>query len=408
MAIETDRSATGGTSEGGQAAARSWADFQGDIYRRGLAGITPALSTNLLQLEARAMGELSDEARGYIVASAGDGSTARENRAALDRWRIVPGMLAGVAERSTQFELLGQHELAPLMIAPVGVQTLAHPDGELATARAAASVGVTYIHSQAASYSYEDVAAAAPGGRRWSQFYWVTDEDVCVSMLERAAAAGYSHLVLTVDTLVLGWRPADLDRAYLPFLRGIGIANYTSDPAFLARIEPHRRADVSALAEEWLRIFPNPGLSWDQLGFLRAHWKGPILIKGISTEDDALRALDHGMDGIIVSNHGGRQIDGAVGAIDCLPHVVASVDGRVPVLFDSGVRTGVDVFRAIALGAASVLLGRAFLYGLALGGQAGVEHVLSATLAEFDLTLALTGHSSPSDVGAHSVRRVAP
>lgn len=385
----------------------SWADFQGRIYADGVKGITPALPTNLLQLEALAMRELSDEARGYIVSSAGDSSTARENRAALDRWRLVPGALAGVAQRSTQFDLLGQRALAPLMVAPVGVQTLAHPEGELATARAAAAIGVTYIHSQAASHSYEEVAAAAPEGRRWSQFYWVTDDDVCISLLERAAAAGYTHLVVTVDTLMLGWRPADLDRGYLPFLHGIGIANYASDPAFLSRLEPHRRGDAAELAQEWLRIFPNPGLSWAQLGFLRQHWSGPILIKGIGTSDDAERALDHGMDGIVVSNHGGRQIDGGLGAIDCLPEVVEAVDGRCPVLFDSGVRTGVDVFRAIALGAASVLVGRAFLYGLALGGQAGVEHVLSSMLAEFDLTLALTGHRSHLDVGTDSLRHVA-
>lgn len=383
-----------------------WGDFQGDIYRRGLDGVVPELPTNLLQLEALALHELSDEARGYIVASAGDSSTARENRVALDRWRLVPGVLAGVAERSTRFDLLGQRVLAPLLIAPVGVQSLAHAEGELATVRAAGSVGVPYIHSQAASHSYEEVAEAAPDAQRWSQFYWVTEDDVCVSLLERAAAAGFTHLVLTVDTLVLGWRPADLDRGYLPFLRGVGIANYATDPAFLARIEPHRRRDTSALAEEWIRIFPNPGLTWDRLDFVRRHWSGPILIKGISTSDDALRALDHGMDGVIVSNHGGRQIDGAIGAIDCLPDVVAAVDGRCPVLFDSGVRTGVDVFRAIALGAAAVLVGRAFLYGLALGGRPGVEHVLRAILAEFDLTMALTGHRSHLEIGPDSLRRV--
>lgn len=399
MAITSDRTPpTSGTS---------WAGFQSEIYRLGSDGITPALPTNLLQLEALAMSELSEEARGYIVASAGDSNTARENRAALDRWRIVPSALAGVAERSTRFELLGQQTSAPLMIAPVGVQTLAHPEGELATARAAARLGLTYIHSQAASYSYEEVAAAAPEAQRWSQFYWVTDEEVCLSMLQRAEAAGYTQLVVTVDTLLLGWRPADLDRGYLPFLQGIGMANYATDPAFLSRIEAHRRSDTSALAQEWLRIFPNPALTWAQFGFLRRHWSGPILIKGICTADDARRALDAGMDGIVVSNHGGRQIDGAIGAIDCLPEVVAAVDGRCPVLFDSGVRTGIDLFRAVALGAASVLVGRAFLYGLALDGQAGVEHVLSSLLAEFDLTLALTGHRSHLDVDASSLRRVA-
>ncbi len=404
MTIDPDRALSAQHNSGRDR--RSWADLQGEIYRRGLEGITPGLPTNLLELEALAIRELSDEARGYIVSSAGDSNTARENRTALDRWRIVPTMLAGVTERSTEFSLLGQQMVAPVIVAPVGVQTLAHPEGELATARAAAALGITYIHSQAASYSYEDVAAAAPKGQRWSQFYRVTDDDVCVSMLERAAAAGHSHLVITVDTLMLGWRPADLDRGYLPFLKGIGIANYASDPAFLSRVEPHRRTDPSALAEEWLQIFPNPGMTWSELEFLRANWAGPILIKGICNADDALRAIDHGMDGVIVSNHGGRQVDGALGAIDSLPGVVAAVDGRCPVLFDSGVRTGVDVFRAIALGAASVLVGRAFLFGLALGGQVGVEHVLSSLLAEFDLTLALTGHRTHLDIRPNSLRHV--
>lgn len=381
----------------------NWGALQSHIYAEGLQSRIPALPTNLLHLEHLAVARLSQEARDYIVASAGDGATARANRSALDQLQIQPRVLVGVENRSTECRVLGQTLAAPLLIAPVGVQTLVHPEGELATARAAAHVGIPYVHSQAASFSYEEVADAAPAGQRWSQFYWLSDEDVCISMLERAAAAGFTHLVVTVDTLVLGWRPADLDRGYLPFLRGVGIANYSSDPAFLARIAPHRRSDVMALGEEWLKIFPNPGLTWSRLSFLRQHWSGPILLKGISTATDAARALDHGIDGIIVSNHGGRQVDGAMAAIDCVPAVVAEIDDRCPVLFDSGVRTGIDIFRAVALGAAAVLVGRSFLYGLALAGEAGVEHVLRVLLAEFDLTLALSGHRSHLDVARDSV-----
>lgn len=384
-----------------------WGSIQTRIYRDGLqSGTLPRLPTNLLELESLAMAKLSDEARGYIVASAGDGDTSRANRAGLDRWRVVPRMLSGVEERTTDCRILGQDLPTPVMLAPVGVQMLAHPEGELASARAAATFGVPYIHSQAASFSYEQVAEALPDGPRWSQFYWVTDDDVCISMLERAWNAGFTHLVLTVDTPLLGWRPTDLDRAYLPFLRGVGIANYTTDPAFMARIPSHRRADPVAVAEEWLRIFPHPGLTWDRLPFLRAHWAGPILIKGISHPDDARRAVDQGMDGVIVSNHGGRQIDGAIGAIDCLPAVVEAVAGSASVLFDSGIRTGVDVYRAVALGADGVLVGRAFLYGLALDGQRGVEHVLAALLAELDLTLALSGHRSPQSLDRSAVQPV--
>lgn len=381
-----------------------WSAFQSGIYRLGAeSGVVPRLPTNLVELESLATRQLSDEARGYIVASAGDGSTARANRDALDRWRVVPRILRGAEIRSTGTQILGQDLPAPLLIAPVGVQTLAHELGECATARAAESFGVPYVHSQASSFSYEDVVAAAPTGPKWLQFYSVTDDDVCVSLLRRAQKAGFTHLVVTVDTTLLGWRPTDLDRAYLPFLRGIGIANYTSDLVFMSRIPAHRRNDPSAVAEEWLRIFPHPGLTWDRLSFLRAHWVGPILIKGVSHPDDARRAIDEGVDGVIVSNHGGRQIDGAIGAADCLASVVDVAAGHVAVLFDSGIRTGVDVYRALALGADAVLIGRAFLYGLALDGQRGVEHVLACMLAELDLTLALSGHQSHHSLDRTSV-----
>ena len=383
----------------------AWSAFQNDIYIRGTdGGELPVLPTDLLQLEQLALELMSDEARGYIGSSAGSSDTMRENRAAFDRWRILPRVLNGVADRSIATEVAGLSLAAPLLLAPVGVQTLAHPDGELATARAAATTGVTYIHSQAASHSFEEIARVAGTGPRWFQLYCVSDRDVILSFLDRAHHCGFTALVVTVDTVVLGWRPADLNRGYLPFLRGVGVQNYTTDPAFMSAIPASSRHDASAIGKQWLKIFPHAALSWSDLAFIREHWTGPILIKGIQHPDDAIRAIGEGLDGVIVSNHGGRQIDGGMSTIDSLGGVVDAVDGRVPVLVDSGVRTGADVVKALALGARAVLVGRSFLYGLALAGEAGVEHVIRCTLAEFELAMALSGCATPQQLCRDHVR----
>jgi lactate 2-monooxygenase len=381
-------------------------DFQVGIYLDGMMnGTTPALTTNLARLEDQAREVLAPEAMGYIVPSAGDGATTRANREAFDRWRIVPRMLRGAPERDLSCTVLGTSMEAPVLIAPIGVQTLAHPEGELATARAATQMGLTYIHSTAASHDFEQVAEASGAGSRWYQLYYPTDPDVCASFLERAAASGYETLVVTLDTTLLGWRPADLDRGFLPFLDGVGVANYLSDPAFRSRLEKSPEDDPGAATFLWAGMFPNPGLSLADLPFLREHWEGPIVLKGIVHPDDAREAVDAGVEGIVVSNHGGRQVDGAVGALDALPGVVDAVGGRATILFDSGVRTGTDVIKALALGADAVLLGRPFLYGLALDGQAGVEHVLRCLLAELDLALSLAGYPDPSSLSPEVLQR---
>jgi isopentenyl diphosphate isomerase/L-lactate dehydrogenase-like FMN-dependent dehydrogenase len=383
-------------------------DFQLGIYLDGMfRGTTPALTTNLVQLEAQARDVLSAEAMGYIVPSAGDGATARANREAFDRWRIVPRMMRGAAERDLSCTVLGTALPAPVALAPIGVQTLAHPEGELATARAAAALGVPYIHSTAAAHSFEQVAEAGGDGPRWYQLYVPTDRDVCRSFLERARASGFGALVVTLDTTLLGWRPADLDRGFLPFLHNVGVANYLSDPAFLARLDKPVEDDPGAATSLWAGMFPNPGLSWSDLAFLREHWDGPIVLKGILAVEDAVVAVDHGVDGIVVSNHGGRQVDGAIASLDALPAIAAEVGDRTTVLFDSGVRTGTDVLKALALGADAVLLGRPFLYGLALAGQPGVEHVLRCLLAELDLALTLSGHPDPTTLRPEALARSA-
>ncbi|NYG55486.1 alpha-hydroxy-acid oxidizing protein [Nocardioides perillae] len=337
----------------------------------------------LAQLEARAAAELSPEALGYIRAGAGSRDTTRANAAAFRRWRVKPRVGRRPDRVDLSTTILGTRMPAPVLFAPVGVQTLAHPDGDLASARAAAQLGLTYVHSTQGAYAMEDVAAANGDGSRWYQLYWPTDDELTVSFLRRAAAAGYTHLVITLDTTLLGWRPLDLDIGYSPFLEDKGIANYTSDPVFRRKYMP-APAEVSPLATgvQFARVFQNPGLSWDRLPLIRDNWDGPILLKGIQSPRDARIAVRQGIDGIVVSNHGGRQVDGAIAALDALPPIARAVDGAVPVLFDSGIRTGRDAFTALALGADAVLVGRPYLYGLALDGQRGTRTVMRSLVEE--------------------------
>jgi isopentenyl diphosphate isomerase/L-lactate dehydrogenase-like FMN-dependent dehydrogenase len=376
-----------------------------EIYLRGLSGIRPQLPTDLTALEDYARERVDPEPFWYIAGAAGSGATARANRAAFDRWRIVPRMLTGASQRDLSTTVLGTRLPAPVLTAPVGVQGVMHPDGELAVARVTRELGIPMVLSTVSSYSLEEVAEANGDGPRWFQLYWPNDEDVCASFLERAAKAGYSALVVTLDTWLLGWRPHDLDHGYLPFLTGRGLATYFSDPAFLVGLEKPPADDVQTAVLRWLPMFTGTDRTWEQLAFIREHWAGPILLKGIQHVDDARRAVEAGAAGIVVSNHGGRQVDGAVAALDCLPEIVAAVGDRVEVLFDSGVRGGADVVKAVALGARAVLFGRPWVYGLALAGEDGVRHVLRALLAELDLTLALSGHRALADLGPESLRR---
>lgn len=381
-------------------------DHQISIYVDGMiGGTTPAITTDLASLETAAAQVLDPAPLGYIVPSAGGGSTARANVAAFERWRIVPRMLRDHATRDLSTEVLGTAMAAPVLLGPVGVQTLAHPDGELASARAATAMGLPFVQSTQADHSIEQVAEASGDGARWYQLYWPSDPELCESFLARARASGYTHLVVTLDTTMLGWRPQDLDRGYLPFLANQGIASYTTDPVFNARLEKPADEDPVGAGIAFAGVFPNPGLSWDQLPWLRERWPGPIVLKGVQHVDDARLARDHGVEGIVVSNHGGRQVDGAVASLDVLPGIAEAVGDDLCVLFDSGVRSGPDVFKALALGAEAVLLGRPYLYGLALGGQPGVEHVLRCLLAELDLTLGNAGYASHRDLGPEALVR---
>jgi lactate 2-monooxygenase len=380
-----------------------FADYYNEIYARGLGGEQPALPVSVSELERRAIEAMEPRAAGYVCAGAGSEDTMRANLEAFRRWRIVPRMLRDVGERKLGETVLGTEMPAPLLLAPIGVQKIVHPDGELASARAAAEVGLPFITSTASAYSLEQVAEAAGDGPRWYQLYWPNDDQIAASMVARAERAGYGAIVLTVDTFIPGWKPRDLQQAWLPFLEGVGDANYFEDPVFRAGLERPPEEDLGAAVGHFLDVQANPGLTWDRLGWLREQTSLPILVKGIQHVDDAREAVARGIDGIVVSNHGGRQIDGAVASLDALPTIANAVGGDISVLFDSGIRGGADVIKALALGADAVLLGRPYIWGLALDGQAGVEAVLRMVLAEFDLTLALAGYTSPGQLDRESL-----
>ena len=371
---------------------------------------------------------MSPEAFAYVAGGAGRESTMEANRAALERWRIVPRRLRDCEQRDLSVELFGRKLPTPLLLAPIGVAEMAHREADLAVARAAATWGVPHIFSNQASVPMEQCAAAMGDAPRWFQLYWSRSNEVVASFVRRAEACGCDAIVLTLDTTMLGWRPRDLDLAYLPFLEGKGIAQYTSDSVFMREVRENAAAaagasdpkpplnlqtiatalaqkanfpggllknltasDPRAAVQRFVATYSRPNITWDDLKFLRKHTKLPIVLKGILHAADAKLAVEHGADGLIVSNHGGRQIDGEIASLDALPGVVEAVAGKIPVLFDSGVRGGADVFKALALGATAVCLGRPYVYGLAAGGQEGVSEVIANVLAEFDLTMGLAG-----------------
>lgn len=367
-----------------------------DIY---LSGKPPGQPVSVDELERRARQVLETAAYDYLAGGAGAEDTMRANLEAFRRWRIVPRMLRNVARRDLGVEVLGQRFPAPFMLAPIGVQSILHKEAEVAVARAAQSTGVPLILSTASSSTIEDVAAAMADAPRWFQLYWPRDDDLAASFLSRAEAAGYSAIVVTLDTYLLSWRERDIQNAYLPFLRAQGLANYVSDPVFRAAVGGDPMSNPRRAVEHFAAVFSDPSRTWDDLARLREVTRLPILLKGILHPDDARRAVDHGAAGVIVSNHGGRQVDGAVAALDALPGVVNAVGDRTTVLFDSGVRRGSDVIKALALGAKCVLLGRPYGYGLAVNGEQGVRDVIDNLVADVDLALGLSGCASFAELG---------
>lgn len=414
---------------------------QSHIYLSGLRGRKPVVPVDMHKLEERAREYMSPEGFAYVAGGAGNESTMRANRDAFERWRILPRMLRDVSVRDTSVELFGATLPSPLLLAPIGALEMAHPEADLAVARAAAALRIPMIFSNQASKPMEACADGMGDSPRWFQLYWSKSDALVESLVARAEACGCSAIVVTLDTTMLGWRTRDLDLAYLPFLRGRGIAQYVSDPVFLASLSQpapeitsngSNRPNLAALKVlvELTRAFPGrfwrnlvskkplaavrqfiatysrPSLTWDDLPFLRERTRLPILLKGILHPDDGRKAVEYGVDGVIVSNHGGRQVDGAIGALDALPGVVEAVGGAIPVLFDSGIRGGADVFKALALGARAVCIGRPYVYGLAIAGQAGVEEVIQNMMADFELTMGLAGCRSIAEITRESIVRV--
>ncbi len=400
-------------------------EWQTQIYINGFSGFRPKINIDLKSLEESARKVISPEAYAYIAGGAGYESTVRANREAFEKYKIVPRMLCNVGERDTSVTLFGHQLPSPFLLSPVGVLEMVHREADVAVAKAAAQLGVPYIFSNQASRPMEMCAAAMGDSPHWFQLYWSKSYDMVASLVQRAEKCGCSAIAVTLDTTLLGWRTRDLELAYLPFMEGKGIAQYTSDPVFLKMLEEQddsanvkqkitfqfmlgliemvkrfpgdgffkkfrSRKPIKAV-QKFVSIYTNPSTTWDDLKFLRQHTKLPIVLKGILHPDDARKAMDFGMDGIIVSNHGGRQVDGSISSIEALPKIAEVVNEKIPVLLDSGIRGGADAFKAIALGAKAVCIGRPYVYGLSIAGQQGVYEVLRNFMTDFELTMGLTG-----------------
>lgn len=377
----------------------NFGQFQYEIYLEGMSEQTPDFPFELTKLERRFEAEVDPVPRDYVSAGAGAEDTMRENLDEFRKWRIVPKMLTDVETRDLTTTVLGTTMPAPVMLAPIGgIQSLLHPDGELAVARVAAELGVPMVLSTVSSKTLEEVADALGDTPRWFQLYWPSDDAFTKSLLQRAEDAGYGAIVVTLDTRILAWRPRDLRNAYLPFFRGDSIANYLSDPVFRAGLEKPPEEDLQAAVFKWMSMFAYASTTWESLAFLRDTTRLPIVLKGIVHPDDARRAAEVGVDGIIVSNHGGRQVDGSIATLAALPSIKQAVPDAFPVLLDSGIRTGADVVKAMALGASAVLLGRPYIWALGVGGESGVRQLLRGFLADVDLTLALSGYTSFDDI----------
>jgi len=383
-----------------------YGDYQHEIYFNALQGVLPELPMAFAELEERARATLAPSVWSYVAGGAGDEATQRANVEAFARWGLIPRMLVGAKQRDLSVELFGRRYPSPLMLAPIGVLGLCCADGhgDLATARAAAQLDVPMIASTLSVDPLEDVARELGEGPGFFQLYTPTDRELAESLVHRAERAGYRGIVVTLDTWVPGWRPRDLSTGNFPQLRGHCLANYFTDPVFRSRLAQPPEQNPGGAILHWAGVFGNP-LTWEDLPWLRSLTTLPLILKGLCHPDDVRRAKDAGADGVYCSNHGGRQANGGLPALDALPGVVEAADG-LPVIFDSGVRSGADVVKALALGATAVAIGRPYVYGLALGGAAGLVHVLRSLLAEADLIMAVDGYPTLDALAPETLRRV--
>ncbi len=371
--------------------------YQLQIYFKGTQNIKPQLPVSFEELEQKASEVMNPEAFGYIAGSAGSEITTYNNKEAFNHWQIVPRMMGDVSNRNISIELFGTQLPTPVLLAPVGVLSIAHKEAEIAVARAAKNLRVPQIVSTVSSKTIEEIGSVHKEHPHWFQLYWGRNNDFTRSIIGRAERAGYTAIVVTLDTRLFAWRERDIKNAYLPFLYNEGLANYFTDPAFLAEVGDPEKDKMQTMMH-FANCFSNPSSTWEDLSVIRECTKLPVIVKGIQHPDDAKKAIDNGVDGIVVSNHGGRQLDGAIGAIDTLAGIADEVADKTTILFDSGIRRGADVFKAMALGAKAVLLGRPYAYGLALGGEQGVTEVVANLLADIDLTMGLAGCNSWKEV----------
>jgi lactate 2-monooxygenase len=383
----------------------AYGDYQNEIYLKGLHGLKPKLPVDFRSLEAKAVEALSPSVLSYVQGGCGDEYTQNLNASAFQRWGLAPRMMVDTSQRDLSIELFGLKLPSPLMMAPIGVIGLCAPDGhgDIATARAAARTGVPMIASTLSNDPMEIVAQELKTTPGFFQLYTPKDVEVAESLVRRAEAAGFKGIVVTLDTWTTGWRPRDLNDANFPQLRGHCLANYFSDPVFRAKLKRPPEEDGASAVMQWVSMFGKV-LTWADLPWLRSLTKLPLILKGICHPDDARRAIDGGVDAIYCSNHGGRQANSGLAAIDMLSDVVRAA-GKIPVIFDSGVRSGTDVIKAIALGAKAVGVGRPYAYGLALDGVDGIVHVLRCLLAEADLLMAVDGYPRLADLGREAMRR---
>jgi lactate 2-monooxygenase len=385
----------------------NFGDFQDGIYDAGLVGVVPDLPMDYHHLEARAQEALPQSVLSYVAGGSGDELTQRANVAAFAHWGLVPRMLVGATERDLSVELWGETWKAPAFFAPIGVIALCAQDGhgDLATARASARSGVPYFTSTLSNSTLEDIRTAAGDTPAFYQLYFPDDRELAESFVRRAETAGYSGVVVTLDTWVFGWRPRDLSISNFPFRRGHCLANYVTDPVFQAKsgVDPDLlKGDPRSAAPYWHGLFGH-AVTWDDIDWLRSITRLPIILKGICHPEDVRRAVGAGVDGIYCSNHGGRQANGGLPALDILPEVVDAA-GDTPVLFDSGIRSGADVVKALAMGASAVGIGRPYAWGVALGGSEGAEHVARCILAEADLIMAVDGYRTLKDLTPEALR----
>ena len=380
-------------------------DYQNEIYFNGLRGIRPNLPVDFKRLEERASAVLSQSVLAYVQGGCGDEATQRRNVEAFADWGIVPRMLVDTRVRDLSVDVFGKRYKSPLMLSPIGVIGVCAQNGhgDIATAKAAAAAGVPMIASTLMNDPLETVAEALGDGDAFFQLYTPNDRDLAASFVRRAEAAGYKGIVVTLDTWITGWRPRDLNDSNFPQLRGVALANYFSDPQFRAKLAVPPEEDPAAAVRHWASVF-GMTMTWDELARLRSLTKLPLIVKGIQHPDDAKRAIDVGVDAIYCSNHGGRQANGGIASIDLLPALVAEC-GKTPIWFDSGIRSGTDVVKALAMGASIVGVGRPYAYGLALGGAAGVVHVVRSILAEADLLMAVDGFPDIAALRVAGVRR---